>query len=87
MSKPLKKFIESRKSYSINPLNKSDISCPDCGNILFKSAEWVGCFCYGGLKDGITLKKTESGVKIEFSPAWDVDNIEMLLQFLRNKNK
>ena len=87
MSKPLKKFIEKRKSYLVDSMAKSgSLTCSDCDQPLFKSYTWVGCPCYGGIKHGITLKKNESGVRVHFSSQWDKENVEMLLAFLRNKN-
>ena len=89
MSKPLSKFIKSRKSYAVDGLNKSDvIRCPDCDGVLIKAEEWQGCLCYGDLVGkGLILKKNETGVKVQFSEEWDQDSVAMLLEILRNKNK
>ncbi len=89
MSKPLSKFIKSRKSYAVDGLNKSDtIHCPDCDGILIKAEEWQGCLCYGDLVGkGLILKKNDSGIKAEFSEDWDSENISLLLEVLRSKNK
>lgn len=88
MSKPLLKFVQKRKSHLVEGLNKSDtVLCSDCEGVLIKNDQWVGCVCFGDLKKGITLIKTEKSVKVEFSEEWDKENISLLLEVLRNKNK
>ncbi len=83
MSK-LKKFLDGRRNGYLAPNFDSKIKCPDCHAALFKGEQWVACICFGDLKSGIKLTKSENGVKVAFSNKWDIENIELLLSVLRN---
>lgn len=89
-SLPLKEFLDARKSkneFKIQMEKSETISCPDCHKEIFSSSGFSGCVCFGENYDSkVRIKKTESGVKISFPKHWTPDNIEMLLEVLRNKN-
>lgn len=85
----LKKFLDKKKpKLHATALAKSEcISCPDCGSEIFSEEKgFAGCVCFGeNRSSGVTLKKTEKGVKVSFSKDWDPENIEMLLKILQKR--
>jgi hypothetical protein len=88
---PLSDFIEHRKKKKLNKkefiidICKGETrECPDCGHTVFDGSGISSCICFGEFKK-LSLKKTETGIKISFSKKWDVGNIEMLLEVLRSK--
>jgi hypothetical protein len=91
----LKDFLEKRISKKLDKsehLVKSDslnkIQCPDCGQNLFANNKFSGCICLGEDKDNkVFIKKTEDGIRIKFSKSFDPDNIEILLDILKKKNR
>lgn len=86
--KPLKGFLDKRKNKKKHavPLNKSEVVCPDCGSVIFKSESITPCICYGENRNSkITLHKTESNYLLTFSNSWDKENIEMILELLRKE--
>jgi len=88
-SRPLQEFLEKRKKpkeFSVQMAKGEMVSCPDCGKDIFNGNSLTPCICYGDYGK-IFLKKTENGIKVRFSRSWDIDNIEMLLEVLRKKNK
>lgn len=92
-SEKLKSFIDKRqekkkpKEFSIQMVKGEIVNCPDCGHKIFSGDLFSGCICYGqDMEKKVFIKKTEDGVKIQFSNGWDVENIEMLLEVLRDKN-
>ena len=88
-SRPLQEFLEKRKKpkeFSVQMAKGEMVSCPDCGKDIFNGNSLTPCICYGDYGK-IFLKKTENGIKVRFSRSWDIDNIEMLLELLRKKNK
>ena len=69
-------------------MNKSEVSCADCGSLIMKNEKITPCICYGDDRfNKITLKKTDNGYLLGFSKKWDVDNIEMILETLRKGAK
>jgi hypothetical protein len=89
-SLPLADFVEKRKNklakkeYSVELAKGETKDCPDCGQTIFNGSGISSCLCFGESKK-VYLKKTEDGIKVSFGPKWDVENIEMLLEILRNK--
>lgn len=88
-SRPLETFLEKRKKpkeFSIQMAKGELVSCPDCGNNIFKDQVFSGCVCYGD-NGKVFIKKSENGIKIRFGRNWDEENIMMLLEVLQRKNK
>jgi len=56
--------------------------CKDCGDVLVKSGEYVGCSCFSALSKP-TLKKSESTVTYQFGSDWDEDSRFALWKTLR----
>ena len=86
----LKQFLESREEKRQEPveLDKSEINCPDCNTTIYKGENHVKlCICYGDqMGKEIKIKKAENGrVKLKFPKSFDIENIEMLLDALKNK--
>lgn len=87
--RPLEEFLEKRKQpkeFAFQLAKGESVSCPDCGKGIFDGNVFSACVCYGD-SGKVFLKKTEDGFKIRFSKNWDIDNIEMLLELLRERNK
>lgn len=94
---PLKEFKASvdrkknkPKTYSVEILKSETVSCNDCGQDIFNGKSgYSGCICFGeNANSKISLKKTEKdGILISFSRGWTAENIEMLLETLRKKNR
>lgn len=88
--RPLEEFVENRKKklskkeHFIQMEKSETVSCPDCGNSIFSNGLYSGCICFGDNKK-LHIKKSEDGYKISFGKGWDAENIEMLLEILRNK--
>ena len=87
---PLKDFLEERKKklkkneYAITMTKGEDVSCPDCGQHIFKGEVFSGCICFGDDMDKkVYLAKTENGMKVRFGKGWDPENMEMLIEVLR----
>jgi len=86
----LKLFLESRerrREESVE-LDKSEVKCPDCDTALYKGGDNIKlCICYGQYHNkDIKFKKSENGkVELKFPKSFDIDNIEMLLDALKNK--
>ena len=89
---PLNEFLEGRKrklhkkEYQISLSKNDQVSCPDCGQSIFKNEAYSGCVCMGENMDSkVYITKSEDGVKVRFGKGWDPENIEMLLEVLRGK--
>lgn len=89
---PLRKFLEIRKTkldkkeFSISLAKNENVSCPSCGQDIFKNQVFSGCICLGNDREKkIFIKKSEDGVKVRFGKGWDPENIEMLLEVFRRK--
>lgn len=85
----LREFLESREQrrQECVDIDKSEISCPDCGTSLYKSEDKKIklCICYGSHHNK-ELKFSKSGggkVKIKFPKSFDIDNIEMLISAIK----
>jgi hypothetical protein len=87
----LREFLESReqKREEAIELDKHEIHCLDCGSTLHNNNEpnLTLCICYGDFHNKtIKIKKQETGkVKLKFPKSFDIDNVEMLLETLKNK--
>ena len=86
----LKQFLEQRESRRTESLelDKSEIKCPDCTGVLYKGEKHIDlCICYGEHYDSKIkiVKSKEGGVKLKFPKKFEVENIEMLLDVLKNK--
>lgn len=89
---PLKDFLAKRQEkvkkneFNIKMAKGEQVCCDSCGKEIFSETAYSGCICMGDDMDSkIYIKKTEEGVKIRFPKSWDPENIEMLLEVLRNK--
>ena len=86
----LKSFLESREKRRVEhvELDKSEIHCPDCTTTLYKGEDNIKlCICYGQYHNKhIKFEKTENGkVELKFPKSFDIDDVEMLLDALKNK--
>jgi hypothetical protein len=87
---PLKEFLERKKKpkeYRVEIAKSETVNCPDCGQTIYGAVSgFSACICYGDDQHRkIWLKKTDDGVSLRFSKKWSAENIEMLLQTLRDK--
>jgi hypothetical protein len=89
---PLKKFLESREKkiqkneFSVQLAKGETVNCPDCGKNIFDGKLFSGCVCLGDdMEKKVFIRKTEDGIAVRFSKGWDSENIEMLLEVMRNK--
>ena len=87
----LKEFLENRhkkEENSSETIDKSeDLKCPDCSTVIYKSGEShiKCCLCYGEFRNKeIKFSKNEGSVKFKFPKNFEMDNIEMLLEALKN---
>lgn len=90
----LKSFLDKKEGKRKRPdfhvtLDKSEkVSCPDCGKDIFAKGAYSGCICYGDDRNNkIYIKKTEDGFSMRFPKSWDAENVQMLLETLRSKNR
>ena len=88
----LKQFLEKKAakaktpSYEIKIEKSESVTCPDCGNKIFDEGGFSGCICFGPDRNKkIHIRKNENGVQLSFSKQWDHENIEMLLEVLRER--
>lgn len=91
----LKEFLEKKKekkassnpSYEIKIEKNENVTCPDCGKKIFDESGFSGCVCFGPDRNKkIHIRKHEEGVALSFSKTWDKENIEMLLEVLRERS-
>jgi hypothetical protein len=88
----LKEFLdnkEKRRQEPIEIMDKGEITCPDCQGTLYKGEKYITlCLCYGEFHNkNIKIKKNnkDNSVKLAFPKKFDIDNVEMLLDAIRNK--
>jgi len=88
----LKQFLEKKAAKKSNPFyeikieKNESVTCPDCGNKIFDESGFSGCICFGADRNKkIHIRKSENGVKLSFSRQWDPENIEMLLEVLKER--
>jgi len=83
-----KKTKKRQPEFQIEISKSEVVTCPDCGKDIFSNGSYTGCICFGDDRDNkIYIKKTENGVSMRFPKSWDADNIQMLLETLRSKNR
>jgi mRNA-degrading endonuclease HigB of HigAB toxin-antitoxin module len=89
----LNEFLENRKQklhkneHVLHLSKDENVSCPDCGQSIFKNEAYSGCVCLGSdMSSTVHITKSEGGVKMRFGKDWDPENIEMLLEVLRGKH-
>jgi hypothetical protein len=90
---PLKSFLDKKsskiekKEYTIVNLTKNDsVNCPDCDQQILGKGMFTHCVCSGSDRSKkVWIKKSENGVKVSFSRGFDPENIQMILDALRNK--
>jgi hypothetical protein len=83
----LKDFLEKKKKKRDQdiPFLKHEISCEDCGSVLYKKEAEVikGCICFGfGPQDDkslIKIQKNESNVTLKFNKNWDEEDISKMI--------
>lgn len=87
----LREFLENREKrrQEAVELDKSEVKCPDCNTTLHKGEDKSIklCICYGHHHNKeIKIKKSDNGkVQLKFPKSFDTDNVEMLLDALKNK--
>jgi len=88
----LKQFLDRKaakaknQSYEIKIEKSESVNCPDCGNKIFDDKGFYGCLCFGPDRNKkIHIRKSENSVQLSFSKQWDKENIEMLLEILREQ--
>jgi hypothetical protein len=89
-SSKLKSYLEHKKRQDEAHIEKTEsIYCPDCGDHLYKGGKSLTlCICYGeDWNKNIKIQKNEKNIKMKFPKSMDAENIEMLLQTLKQKNK
>jgi len=94
----LKEFLERKKEkplekreqgYTVHLVKGDNVSCPDCKRKLFDGSTLAGCVCYGSdMGRKVFLKKGENGtMNVKFSKGWDPENVQMLLEALKRREK
>ena len=63
-------------------LKTENCTCTDCGEVLIKNSEYIGCACFKAMTTPL-LKKTEEGVIIRFDESWDFDSRWAFFKTLR----
>ena len=66
------------------------IECPDCGHALYKGGDKINlCLCYGEFfNKNIKIQKKEDGIiKLKFPKTFGVENIEMLICALKQRDE
>jgi hypothetical protein len=89
----LKEFLNKKEKkktsspfYEIKIEKNENVTCPDCGKKIFGDSGFSGCICFGPDRNKkIHIRKNEDGVALSFSKTWDKENIEMLLEVLRER--
>lgn len=91
----LKAFLDKRKKkndkneFHVTMDKSESVNCLDCGNEIFSKGAYSGCICMGhNMSSKIYIKKSENGYSLRFNKNWDPENIEMLLQTIKDiKNR
>lgn len=88
-SEKLKQFLQKNKQQEIEIQKRESINCPDCGSNIYDGGKNLTlCICYGqDWNKSIKIQKSEQKIKMKFSKNIDKENIQMLLDTLRNINK
>lgn len=90
-SDKLKQYLEAQKKRREEfEIEKTEsIHCPDCGTDLYDGGRNLNlCICYGeDWNKSIKMVKNEGNIRMKFPKSMDAENIEMLLQTLKQINK
>lgn len=82
-------FLESRKNRQEVQIEKKDnIDCISCGSQIYKSGNSFikCCVCYGeSFGKEVKFAKNESGIKFKFPKNFSAENIELILDTIKNK--
>jgi hypothetical protein len=85
----LLQFLESRKNrHEVQIEKKEDMDCNSCGSQIYKSGDSSikCCVCYGeSFNKEIKFAKNESGIKFKFPKGFSAENIELILDTIKNK--
>lgn len=85
----LLEFLESRQNKKdVQIEKKENMDCSSCGTQVYKSGESSikCCVCYGeSFGKEIKFTKTESGIKFKFPKNFSAENIELVLETIKNK--
>ena len=84
-----KKKEREQKKDDVEIQKSENITCPNCASTLYDGGNKMTlCICYGeSWNQDIKITKSESKVKLKFPKNIDKENVEMLLQVIRNKQK
>ena len=87
----LKQYLErqNKRKEEVEIEKTESIQCPDCGSGLYKGGTELNlCICYGeDWNKAIKIQKNENNIKMKFPKSMDAENIEMLLETLKQINK
>jgi hypothetical protein len=85
----LLRFLEERKNRNDVQIEKQEnMDCTSCGSQIYKSGNSFikCCVCYGESFDKeIKFTKNESGIKFKFPKGFSAENIELILETIKNK--
>jgi len=83
------KPLEKKEGYTVHLMKGSNVSCPDCKRKIFDGTAVTSCICYGSdMGRKIFLTKAENNtMTVKFSKGWDPENIQMLLEALKRREK
>lgn len=83
---PIADIIKKRKAPQVIIAKSETHSCPDCGSTIFKKGDFSPCVCFeSDVGDKIFIAKTEDRVILKFSDSWEPENIELLLEAIKQK--
>lgn len=91
-STKLKDFLDKRQKKKeqkfVFKMEKAEAVCPHCREALFSEGIFSGCVCLGeDQQNQILVAKSETGVQFAFHKSWDNENIQMVLEAIKNKLK
>jgi hypothetical protein len=82
-------FLETRKNrHEVQIEKKEDMDCLSCGGQIYKSGDSSikCCVCYGeSFGKEIKFVKNEQGIKFKFPKGFSAENIELILDTIKNK--
>jgi hypothetical protein len=91
-STKLKDFLDKRKKKKeqkfVFKMEKAEATCPHCKESLFTEGCFSGCVCLGeDQQNQVLVAKSENGIQFSFHRSWDVENVQMVLEAIKNKIK
>lgn len=83
------KPLEKKEGYTVHLMKGDSVNCPDCKRKLYDGNNVTGCVCYGSdMGRKVFLSKGENGtMTVKFSKGWDPENVQMLLEALKRREK